>query len=321
MLLNKFKSVPLQLLQDIWRIYFALLKVLIPATIVVKILDMLGATQWLAALLSPVMSFVGLSESLGLVWAVALLTNIYTAMVVFYGIAAHEVITVADVSILGVMILMSHALPVEGAVAKATGVSWWITLVVRIGCALILGAILNQVYSWGNWQQQPITLVWQPSTGLDTSLFAWLKDQLQILLSILMVLSGLVTLLKILRKIGIEALMHKALYPLLRGLTLGKEAANITVIGVTLGLSLGAGLLIDEVKQGHITKRDTLLVMSFLGIFHSVIEDTLLILLLGADFAAIVWARLLFAIVVIAIWGRLMPVNKAPLVTSINSES
>jgi hypothetical protein len=38
-----------------------------------------------------------------------------------------------------------------------------------------------------------------------------------------------------------------------------------------------------------------------------VIEDTLLILLLGADIAAIVWARLLFAIIVIAIWGRLMP--------------
>jgi len=315
MLLNKIKFALWGLLQDIWRIYFALLKVLIPATIIVKILDMLGATQWLATFLSPVMSVVGLSESLGLVWAVAILTNIYTAMVVFYGIAAHDVISVADVSVLGVMILMSHAIPVEGAVAKATGVPWWMTIAIRIGCALMLGAILNQVYSWGNWQQQPIALVWQPSAGGDTSLVAWLTDQLRILLSILMVLSGLVTLLKILRKIGIEALMHKALYPLLRGLTLGKEAANITVIGVTLGLSLGAGLLIDEVKQGHITKRDTFLVMSFLGLFHSVIEDTLLILLLGADIGAIVWARLLFAVVVIAIWGRLMPVDQRQVIS------
>lgn len=108
--------------------------------------------------------------------------------------------------------------------------------------------------------------------------------------------------------------MHKALYPLLRGLTLGKEAANITVIGATLGLSFGAGLLIDEVKQGHISKRDTLLVMSFLGLFHSAFEDTLLILLLGADISAIVWGRLLFAIIVIAIWGRLMSANNSRLI-------
>ncbi|MGF1682960.1 nucleoside recognition domain-containing protein [Photobacterium minamisatsumaniensis] len=307
--LTKHKTVISQLISDIFRVYFALLKVLIPATIIVKVLEMFGATQWLASLLSPVMSVVGLSESLGLVWAVALLTNIYTAMVVFYSIAGHEVITVADASVLGTMILIGHALPVEGAVAKATGVSWRVTIAVRVGGAIVLGAILNQVYLWGDWQQQPINLVWQPTASIDASLASWSIDQIQMLLTIFVILSGLITLLRILRWVGIEALMHKALYPLLRSLTLGKEAANITVIGATLGLSFGAGLLIDEVKQGHISKRDTLLVMSFLGLCHSVIEDTLLILLLGADIMAILWARLVFAIIVIAIWGRLMPVR------------
>lgn len=305
--MHKIQSVIIGLLQDIWRIYFTLLKVLIPATIIVKILDILGATQYLASLLEPVMSVVGLSENLGLVWAVAILTNIYTAMVVFYSIAANEMISVADASVLGTMILISHALPVEGAVAKATGVSWRVTLSVRIGGALILGAILNQFYQFGDWHQQPIALVWQPETQVDSSLFAWVSEQVYLLISIFFILGGLVTLLKILRHLGIEAIMHKALYPLMRGLTLGKEAANITIIGATLGLSLGAGLLIDEVKQERISKRDTLLVICFLGLFHSVIEDTLLILLIGADVVAIIWARLLFAIIVIAIWGRLMP--------------
>ncbi|WP_087025124.1 hypothetical protein [Thaumasiovibrio subtropicus] len=293
-----------QVARDISRVYIALLKVLIPATIVVKILDFFGATDWLASLLSPVMALVDLSDSMGLVWAVALLTNIYTAMVVFYSVAANEVITIADVSVLGTMILIGHAIPVEGAVAKATGVSWRATIIVRVGGAIVLGAILNQIYTFGHWQQQPVSLMWQPAIAIDTTLLGWIKDQASMLLSILFILSGLILLLRILRWLGIEALMHKALYPLLRSLTLGKEAANITVIGATLGLSFGAGLLIDEVKQGHISKRDTLLVMSFLGLCHSVIEDTLLILLLGADIMAILWARLVFAIIVIAIWGR-----------------
>ncbi len=305
-----------QLLRDITRVYLALLKVLIPATIVVKILDTLGATHGLASLLSPVMSVVGLSESLGLVWAVALLTNIYTAMVVFYTIAGTEVISVADASVLGTMILIGHAIPVEGAVAKATGVSWRATMVVRVGGALVLGAILNQLYQWSDWQQQPINLVWQPNITNNATLTHWALEQLQMFATIFLIIGGLMTLLKLLRWMGIEALMHKALYPLLRSLTLGKEAANITVIGATLGLSFGAGLLIDEVKQGHISKRDTLLVMSFLGLCHSVIEDTLLIVLLGADIMAILWARLVFAIIVIAIWGRMMPSNGKQPVTS-----
>ncbi|WP_413113241.1 hypothetical protein [Thaumasiovibrio sp. DFM-14] len=305
-----FKQTAHQLGSDIARVYLGLMKILLPATVVVKLLDMLGATEWLGILLSPLMALVGLPEALGLVWAVALLTNIYTAMVVFYTIAASEVLTVADVSILGSMILIGHALPVEGAVAKATGISWRITLMVRVGGALALGALLNGYYSMTGWQQQTLSLLWQPEIQPTPTLFSWLTEQLQMLLSILLIISALITLLRFLRWLGIERLMHKALYPVLRGLTLGKEAANITIIGATLGLSFGAGLLIDEVRQGHISKRDTLLVMSFLGLCHSLIEDTLLILLLGADIVAILWARLFFALIVIAIWGRLLPREK-----------
>jgi len=50
--------------------------------------------------------------------------------------------------------------------------------------------------------------------------------------------------------------------------------------------------------------------MAFLGLCHSVIEDTLLILLMGADLSAILWICLIFAIAVtafIARLGRLIP--------------
>jgi hypothetical protein len=44
--------------------------------------------------------------------------------------------------------------------------------------------------------------------------------------------------------------------------------------------------------------------MSFLCLSHSVIEDTLLIALLGAHLSGIFWARLLFTWIVIAILTR-----------------
>lgn len=292
-------------LKEIVRVYFVLVRVMLPAVIAVKLLDHFGATDLLAQLISPAMDLVGLPKEMGIVWAVALLTNIYTAMVVFFSIASTSTVSVADISVLGSMILIAHAIPVEGAIAKSLGISWRATLLVRVGGALLFGAILNLIYSSFQWNQEAISLAWQPSSELATGWASWILEQLQLFASIFIILSCLILTLRFLRVIGIEALLHKLLTPLLRGLTLGKEAANITIIGMTLGISFGAGLLIEEVKRGHITKRDTSLVVGFLGLCHSIIEDTLLILLLGADIYAILWGRIAFAIIVIAIWGRL----------------
>lgn len=54
----------------------------------------------------------------------------------FFDLAKHESLTVAQVSVLGTMMLLAHALPIEGAVAKLTGVSWRVTLALRIGGGL-----------------------------------------------------------------------------------------------------------------------------------------------------------------------------------------
>lgn len=293
-----------RLFKEIIRVYWVLLKVMVPAIVVVKILDYFGTTEILAQALSPIMQLVGLPEEMGIVWAVALLTNVYAAMIVFYNIALNQVVSVADITVLGTMILVAHSLPIEGAIAKSLGIRWRDTLIIRIGGAFVLGGLINLIYSYFQWQQQPIQLIWQPDTTESLSLIGWLFEQLQLLASIFVILTLLISLLRLLRYLGIEAILHRLLMPLLRSLTLGKEAANITIIGMTLGISFGAGLLIDEVKRGHISKRDIMLVMGFLGLCHSIIEDTILILLLGADLHAILWGRLIFAILVVAVWGR-----------------
>jgi len=292
-------------ISEVFRVYWTLLKVMVPAIVIVKVLDQFGATDLLAHLLSPVMNLVGLPEELGIVWAVAILTNVYAAMIVFYNLALSMEISIADVSVLGTLILLAHSLPIEGAIAKALGIRWRDTLLIRVGGALVLGVILNTFYTELNYLQQPVQLVWQPSGTATDSIASWSLEQIQLLISIFFILLALMSLLRLLRYLGIEAILHKLLMPLLRSLTLGKEAANITIIGMTLGISFGAGLLIDEVKKGHISKRDTALVMGFLGLCHSIIEDTILILLLGADISAILWARLVFAIIIAACWGRL----------------
>ncbi len=153
-------------------------------------------------------------------------------------------------------------------------------------------------------------MLWRPDAS-DPSLVAWALSQLRALVMIFLIILALMALLRLLKALGIERLMHAALAPLLRIIGIGREATNVTIIGFTLGISIGAGLLIREAKTGKLSARDIFLTMAFLGLCHSVIEDTLLILLMGADLSAILWTRLAFAILVTALLarlGRLIPV-------------
>jgi len=289
-------------LRDVFRVYGALLKVLVPALIVVKILDELGATVWLGYLLAPLMQLLGLPPELGVAWAATLLTNIFTGMVVFFEIAGDTPLSVAQISVFSGLLLIGHSLPVEGAVARRAGVPWWATLVLRMGGALLFAALLAGCYRLlGDTRQ--VELVWRPEP-VASGLGGWLMSQLETLAMAFLIILALMTLLVALRWLGIERVIHMALTPLLRMLGIGRAAANVTVIGATLGLTYGAGLLIRDVDSGAMGRRDSVLALCFLGLCHSVIEDTLLILLLGADLWAVLWVRLAFAVVVIAIMAR-----------------
>lgn len=298
-----------RLFYDALASYWVLIRLMVPALIIVKVLDTLGGTQLLAKVLAPVMHLVGLPPEVGIVWAAALLTSIYTALAVFADMSPDVPLSIAQVSVLGTMILVAHSLPVEGAVARATGVAWPATLLVRLGGALILGSLLNWVYSSTGSLQEPAVMVWRPEVA-DASLGAWVVTQLKALVMIFFIILALMILLRVLKAIGIERLMHAMLAPLLRMIGIGRAASNVTIIGFTLGLSIGAGLLIREAQTGKMSRRDIFLTMSFLGMCHSIIEDTLLILLMGADLGAILWTRLAFAVVVTALiarMGRLLP--------------
>lgn len=291
-------------LKDALRVYVTLLKILVPALLIVKGLELLGVIDWLGALLAPLMNILGLPEQLGVVWAAALFTNLYTAIAVFFQVAGDMSLSVEQVTVLGALMLVGHSIPVEGAVAKRAGVPWWATLLLRVGGALLLAWLLHCFYSYFGLLQEPVALVWQPSFSSAPTLSGWVVTQLETLVLIFVIILALIVLLKALQKLGLERWIHLGLLPLLKLLGIGRSAANVTVIGFTLGLSYGAGLLIRDVQNGVLSKRDSTLALCFLGLCHSVIEDTLLILMLGADISGILWARLLFAVIVTAVIAR-----------------
>lgn len=293
-----------ELFREIINVTLTLFKIMIPIIIIIKVLEEMGGIIILSNVLSPLMETVGLPKEMGLVWATTLLTNIYGGLIVF--INTDMPLSVAQVSILGSMMLLAHSLPIEAAIAKKAGVNLSITLLIRVGGSFVLAWLLHQTYQTGDYLNQPAVTLWQPEAVADTSYLAWGVSQLKSFMVIFGVISALLFTLKILKLLGIEKLMAILLKPFLKILGISKEATNLTIIGITLGLSFGGGLLINEAKTGHIPARDVFTAIMLLNLLHSLIEDTLLILLIGADFNTIFWGRLVFSVVVISVISSLV---------------
>ena len=288
-----------ELLKEIFDVTSTLFRIMIPIIIVIKVVEELGGIMSLSEWLSPIMESVGLPKEMGLVWATTILTNIYAGLIIL--ISSDVPLTVAQASVLGSMMLLAHSLPIEGAIAKKAGVSWLATLSVRVGGSLVLAWLLNLSYQYGDLLNYPATVLWQPEVSSDNSYIGWAIEQLKNFAVIFMVISALLLLLKVLKVLGIEKLMALLLRPFLRLLGISKDATNLTIIGITLGLSFGGGLLINEAKKGHIAARDVFTAIMLLNLLHSLIEDTLLILLIGANFYTIFWGRIVFSVLIVAL--------------------
>lgn len=291
--------------QEIFDISYTLFKLMIPVIIAVKILEELGVIEYLGIILEPLMSLVGLPESMGLVWATTVMTSIYGGMVIFVSQAPTD-LSVAQVTILGGMMLLAHGLPVEVRIAQKAGMSIWFSLLIRVGGGILYGWLLFYIYSAGDWLQQPNQLIWQAEVSTGTSLIAWGVTQLKSLAMIQIIIIALLFFLKILKRIGIEKLLAIILSPILKILGISTQATTITIVGITLGLAYGGGLLIKEAQQGKLAKKDVFTAIALLALLHSLIEDTLLILLLGADLSGVLWFRLLFSLVLISVFSRLV---------------
>lgn len=277
------------------RISWILCKIMVPVIVVVKVLQELGAVRYIGLALRPLMGFVGLPGSMGIVWATAILTNLYGGIGAFTSLASEAHLTVAQVTILTSMMLAAHALPVELRVAQKAGTRPLVMGLLRMGGALALGGLLNLIYTQTGFLQNPSASLW-PTTAANASLWAWTWGQLVNLLRMFVIVLILMTFMRLLRWLKVLDWIERVLAPVLRMLGMTPAATDITVVGMVLGIGYGGGLIIGHANSGRISKRDVFFSLALMGFCHSLIEDTLLMAALGGHASGILLARILFAL-------------------------
>ena len=298
--MNKIK----ELSKTIYEITYELFKIMIPTLIIVKILEELGFVEILNKVFAPLMLLLGLPEAISLVFTTTMLTSPYAGLIVFSGLPADMAFTAAQASILGLLMLFTHSLPIEVIICRKAGVRARAMIFIRLGLGIFSCYLLNLFFQITGYMNYPATIL-LPSLESAPNIMSWGFSQLKGLVMILVIIIALVIILDFLKYIGVEKLVEKALKPFLNFLGVGEKASTIAVVGVTLGIGFGGGLLIKEVKSGKLHYKDVFGVMILVGMLHSIIEDTAVVSLIGSNIIITLILRTILTLFIVYILMRL----------------
>ena len=313
--MEKSKKILVNIFQETTKIFWILFKVILPVVIVIRALELIGAIPFLAKFLEPLTSFIGIDGSLGLVWMAAILVNIYAGLAAFASLQAIFDYSVAETTILGLIILIAHSLPIEVAIAKKSRISWIFNLSFRFINAIVAGKILNLIFTKYELFNEPNQSVLQVPNELVSN-FEWATLQIQNFFIIFLIIFFIISTINVLKAIGVWSFIIHIMKIPLSYLGMSEKVANIILIGLTLGISFGGGFLIEESKKNNISKKDILLSLSFLSLCHSIIEDTILILLLGSHISGILFFRFIYTVIIILLMKILLETKMQKFILS-----
>lgn len=281
-------------LQTAFRSSWVILKLVVPIYILADVLFYYDILRYITFLFTPIVSLLGLPSEAVLAIVSGLFLNLYAAI----AFAAPIGLTPHQWTILAVFLGVAHALLVETEIMKKLGISRFYSITLRLSVGLFVGYIVSKLPS--TWFDSHTMLeVSTPAKNHFDSLFSLLQYSLYaslwLCIQIIFLVSLLIFFLDFLKSLQwVQEHSHKV------------NSGFSIVVGVILGITYGAGILISEYERGILKKKEILFIGTYLMICHAIIEDTLLFVIFGANPWIIVSFRLffatLFSFIVVKVW-------------------
>lgn len=274
-----------------------LLKIMVPISLAVILMQHYGVIAWLSQYLNPVFQYLGLPGASAIAFLTAASVTTYAGLAVMMSMA----LTMREATILAVMMVLCHALPLECAVINKVGSNPYKMGLLRIMAAFIAAFGLNFVLP-----SMPRPFIARHTVAADVSVWdvvwQWACGSVRMSLMILVLIYTLMVLQRILERYNIMRTLVVPLRPVMRFFGLPENAAYLWLVGNVLGISYGSAAMLDLEDSGQITREEANEVNYHLIMNHSMLEDTMTFGVCGVSAVCILSVRMLFAFCLV--WGR-----------------
>lgn len=270
---------------------WTILKLIVPIYILADLLFYFNLLSYITFIFKPIVTLLELPQEAALAIVSGLFLNLYAAI----AFAAPLGLGAKEWTVLAVFLGIVHALLVETEIMKRLGLSRLYSICLRLGVGLLVGGITAKLpLSWFSYTKSEESITLATNHPHYNSLFHLLQsslfESLSLSIKVIVLVTALIFFLDFIKSLSI---IEKHSQKVNSGFSI--------LVGVILGITYGAGILIAEYEKGILQKREVLFTGTYLMICHAIIEDTLLFVIFGANPWLIVGLRLLFATLVAAL--------------------
>ena len=274
-----------------------LLKIMLPISLAVRLLQYYGVIEWCAQWLNPVFQYLGLPGASAIAFLTGAAVTTYASLAVMLSMT----LTMRQATIIAIMVLICHALPLECAVVKKVGSKPFPMGLIRIAGAFMAALYLNMVLPemdahFGHVMTSDVSMT------LGGVLQEWLISSVKLVIMIMGIIYSLTVVQRMMDDLGIMYQLVRPIQPLMRFFGLPRNAAYLWLVGNVLGISYGSAMMISLEESGQITKEEANEVNYHLIMNHSMLEDTMVFATAGVSAVWILSTRILFALLLV--WGR-----------------
>lgn len=295
-MLDKFMQSLRSALPDTWKSASWLLKLMIPISLSVALLQHWGVLAWIAGYLNPLFSLLGLPGESAILFISGAAAGTYAGVAAMMSVH----LTLRQATIVGIMILICHALPMECTVNHKTGSNFLRMGLLRIFMAFMAAVCLNWLLP--EMSQSYLYIGAAAESSLAEVLQTWAVSQLKMAVLVFLIIYVLMVLQSMIQLYSLLDPLSRFLAPLMRLLGLPRKAAYMWLVGNVLGLSYGSAVMLDLEEKGQITREDANAVNYHLIMNHSMLEDTIVMAITGISVFWILATRITFALIVV--WTR-----------------
>lgn len=273
-----------------------LLKIILPISLLVRLLQYSGILAKVSDVLQPIFSLIGLPGETAIVFITSIFTPLYAPIALITSMS----LGVREATILALMCLVSHNMIVECSVQSKTGSSWIGMFVMRLVMSFVFAFTLNLLLP----AVMPGSVMGEAQnaaacTSLYDVFFLWLKSSLSVIITILVVVTFLMILHYILDEFKLMKRLSAVFAPLMNVFGLSRNSSFLWLVGNLVGLAYGSAIMCEQLEEGKLSYQESNMLNYHLAVCHSLLEDSIIFASMGIPVFWLVAPRLFYAIVLV----------------------